>query len=286
MISNHPTPTLASPELAEITLSQEHPMAKFCWYLYLPIGLVLGLVRVLLLLLVFAMTSIWKGIGNQLTNHAILAILGVRITYDRRPGELLKDLAGSIGAVNHVSVYDILIGLNLPNTTLLLAAPREKIPYLIIRKIIDHMPGTSWDLYDKRQLVRNFQAWTQTRSSHPIFVVPEKTINNGKGLFAFQSDFLHKAPQVVPLALRIWIPFGLHPHASYLSYAGRLLRLLALPIVHLSATALPPRKQQVGQSNEAFARQIQEDIAAYLGIPATRWTHVDKRMFMQRRRVP
>jgi len=267
--------------IADITLSREDATSKILWYIYLPLGIMIAILRFGLLFLFFSLTNLLKIKGNKATNAVVLSILGVHIRYNLDQDKLSKRLSGSIGACNHVSVYDILCGLNLPDTSLLLAAPPEKVPNTIIHKIIGHMSGTAWDIYDRRKLVQHFQSWAENQYQEAVFVVPEKTINNGEGLFSFHPQFFNKAPKVVPVAVKINIPFGLHPHASHLSYQGRLFRLLALPWIRFQVAMLPPRIQQDNQTPEAFARQIQEDIAGYLAIPATRWTHVDKNEFMK-----
>ncbi|MEM6738433.1 MAG: hypothetical protein AAF620_20440, partial [Bacteroidota bacterium] len=165
-------------------------------------------------------------------------------------------------------------------TTTLLYKPEGPLNKFI-DKVIGQMNGTTWNLLSKRELAVHFKAWRKDLSKKAVFVVPEKTINNGKGLFLFDPEFIGKGFNVIPLVIDISLPFGLHPHATHLSYIGRLQRLFMLPYTSFKVSALSGKSKKENQSREAFAKEVQTEIAQFLKIPSTNYSHLDKKAFME-----
>lgn len=266
--------------IAEITLSEESLATKIFWILYFPVGSVLAIFRILGLTLAFGIIRVCRIRSSALTNALVNFFLGLRISYNLPYDELQQHFAGRILAANHISVYDLFVGLNLPRIAVLFSKPDGHLINRLILAVVTNMHGITWDAGHLRERVRNFNAWAEDPESLSLCVVPEKTISNGKGLFAFDPVFFAKGYEVVPLALKTTLPFGLHSHPTYLSYLGRLWRLLSMPVTPIEVAALPARRRQPWQSKEDFAGLIQQDIATYLGIPATSWRPHEKKAFL------
>ncbi|MEM6347256.1 MAG: hypothetical protein AAF927_25425 [Bacteroidota bacterium] len=272
-------------DVKSISLSKESLASKFFWWLYLPFGSVLAIFRLCLLFVGLNLLRLLHIKQCPATNAFVRRVLGIQITYNLNQDAMQKHLAGRIVAVNHISVYDMFVPLNLPQAAVIFAKPKGRVLNFLIQSIVRNMHGITWDVYHKRALIKHYRAWKQQPQKLCLFVAPEKTINNGDGLFAFEADLFARGYEVVPMALKMRLPFGLHPHASYLSYFGRLWRLLSLPFIQIEANALAARPPLKHQFKPDFARSIQTDIARYLGIPATAWRPEDKHSYLQVRKL-
>lgn len=136
-----------------------------------------------------------------------------------------------------------------------------------------------WTIRDRRHLARRFAEWRQSPHGTALYITPEGTISNGRGLFRFESEFLTRGMPVVPVAIRLKTPFGLRPHPLHDSGFRNAFRLLAMPWLHYEVTCMPRMVQVHGQDRTEFARQVQQTVAGKLGIPATEFGREDKHAY-------
>ena len=70
----------------------------------------------------------------------------------------------------------------------------------------------------------------------------EGGMTNGQGMMKFSRGFMTFAKQlpVVPVALRVALPWGLHTHTLTSSFAANMFWFCFAPWVRLDATVLPP----------------------------------------------
>lgn len=255
---------------------------------YLPFGAVLAVAR-LLAIPVFSLTALLlPARGKPRLFRMLLAVMGLRITYNLNRQEIGAHVEGCVVAANHISLLDNFLVSSLPYTTIMVGDPvRGANPLSVaIGYLAFHCAGgTFWTVRDRRQLVRRLATWKGSPRGTALYVTPETTINNGQGLFRFQPEFLARGMPVVPLALSLKTPFGLNPHPLHASGSATVLRLLMMPSLRYDLTYLPRQTRQPDQSPEAFARQVQETVANHLGIPATAWSRDDKHAFRRATRA-
>ncbi len=252
------------------------------FYLYLPFGIIIFLVRIMVLfvsgLLIIPLS---RNIKCQVL-QIVLWMIGIQIKRNMNHQQIEQHTLGSVIAINHVSVFDFFLSLIQPNATVVLVHTPGNISKLMISFLMKVSGVNCWRIADKRQLAKYLIQWRKAPRKISLCVTPEATINNGRGLFSFRPEFLSRGFAVVPIAVSMKTPFGISAHPALASGPRRFLRLFMMPWIRFEMTYLQKKTQAKGQSKEAFAQEIQQDIAHQLGIPATKWTKEEKHDYISR----
>jgi len=255
--------------------------------LYMPFGSVLAFLRLLSIPLFCGFGMVLPRQHRHVVFNAMLAVMGLRIRYNVSRAEIRRRVAGCVVAANHISLIDNFLVTSLPCTTIMVGDPMRKanplsvaIGYLAFRGA----GAEYWTIRNRRNLVSHLADWRKDPSSTALYVTPEGTIDNGKGLFRFEPELLTRDMPVVPLALKLIAPFGLNAHPLFDPGWRNLLRLLSMPWLRFELTYLPARMQAPGQSTAAFAKDVQTAIADHLGIVATGVGRADKHDYRRRMR--
>jgi hypothetical protein len=112
-------------------------------------------------------------------------------------------------------------------------------------------------------------------------------MTNGRAMMQFSRGFLRFAAPlpVVPVALRLVTPFPtVTCHTWTSGFLANLFWFSFQPWCELRATVLPAQQYQPGSSKAGFVQQVQEAIAAQLGVPISDLNIQQKRKLAQRRK--
>lgn len=210
----------------------------------------------------------------------LLIIFGIKIKCNIPIEKVRTHTQGCVVAGNHVSVFDFIPSLMMPLSTVMVVNTSGKASFLIEYLFFLISGAKCWRVEDLRSLSRHFGEWRKDRTKTALYTTPEGTINNGSGLFRFRPDFLNKGFTVVPLAIKLKLPFGVSAHPVPMSGTLRFLRLLMMPFLYFEWSYLSQRVPTKSQSKQAFADEIQANIAEYLGVQTTTFTPEDKRKFV------
>ncbi|GEM_PF-1346130 len=268
--------TCHSPSVADLCTAQVWKGRALWRWLYLPLGCALVLNR--LQAVVFISLIAWPlpVAAKQLMYRVLLFILGVKITCKMSPKQVAAHTDGCIVAANHISVFDHFPVLAMPSATIMVANSDSPLGAATAFLLFKCSGGTFWKVSDKKMLARRIREFRRRPSGTALYTTPETTINNGHGLFRFRPEMLNRGLPVVPLALRLNVPFGLTANPLHASGLMKFLRLLAMPRIEFEMSYLAPQVRTAHQSDQAFADQIQQSIAEHLAIAACHWTRDDK----------
>lgn len=256
----------------------------FLFLLWIPIGFLLFLVRIISIILLFLLLYLKLIKKNNTLYRFAIWILGIRISRNFQMKELIQHINGCVIPTNHISLFDILITADLPNTTIMIGKPIKETCFMVrmLFAFLSQFSSTKfWHVIERRTLVNLLNRWREFPNGTSLYTTPEMTIGNGKGLFSFNSAFVCMGMPVVPMAVKIKLPFGMNPHPLLSNGDKILLRLLMLPSVKFELTFLDKVTRQQ-ESKESFTKKIQSLIAEQLGIKATDITAKDRHYYKKK----
>lgn len=244
--------------------------------LYLPFGCALALNRLQAVIVISLLAWPLPAGAKRIMYRLLLLILGVKITCKKTPDEVAAHTDGCIVAANHISVFDHFPVLAMPSATIIVANSDSPIGAATAFLLFKCSGGTFWKVSDKKMLARRLRDFRRNAIGTALYTTPEATINNGKGLFRFRPELLNRGLPVVPLALRLNLPFGLTANPLHSPGVMKFLRLLMMPRIEFEMSYLAPLTRAEHQSDQDFADQVQASIATHLKIPAYHFTREDK----------
>ncbi len=238
---------------------------------YWPIGIALAAGRMALAILAAPLAmALPPGVSSRLF-PLIRRAMGVRVISNLRGEELVRLTDGCVVALNHISVFDLLAVCGQPRACIAIGQDGGALGRASIMPLARGSGAQLWRVADRRALARHIAAWRAQPSGTSLYVSPEETIGNQRGLFQFQPSFLARGFPVVPAALRLTTPFGLNADPLLSSKPANFLRLLAMPAVTFKLDYLPRLTRGPDESKTAFAKRVQQAIADHLGVAATDW---------------
>ncbi len=253
------------------------------WALWFPFGLLVAICRVFLLIIYTILMQFCSAETKKKTYKKLLSLMGIKITCNLDYEAVRTHTNGCIVAANHISVFDHFPALAMPLSTLMVHHV-DSIAGKVMGFLLFKGSGTSyWEVNNLKQMVKKFRDWKKSPDGVALYVTPEATINNRRGLFRFRPDFLVRGRPVVPLAVSIHLPFGMAPNPIDSSGLIKFLRLLTSPTIHFNLDYLEPLPAYVSESEsgsqQQYADRVQQKIAEHLAIPATRVTREDKHQY-------
>lgn len=255
-------------------------------YLYLPVGIILLVLRLFSLFLASLIALVLPRAGKRALYRCLLKAMNIRIKCAMTPQQVGQHTDGCVVALNHISVFDHYPVLAMPFATVMVVKTDSIIGKLTGHLLFQCSGSSYWQVTDdKRQLAGHFRQWQRAPEGTALYITPEATINNGKGLFRFRPEFMVRRRPVVPLAMKLKTPLGLNPNPLEDPGAMKFLRLLAMPWLEFELTFLAHQSPAAEQSDQDFADQVQNAIAQHLQIAATRWTREDKYHDLEQRRL-
>ena len=106
--------------------------------------------------------------------------------------------------------------IDMPHATVLVGHPIKdtniitRIMFLFIECISS---VKFWYVTDRRNFVRYLSEWKKTPKGTTLYPTPEMTINNGRGLFRFNTAFVCVGRPIVPSSILLSIWYGSAPFA-------------------------------------------------------------------------
>ncbi|MDW6003886.1 lysophospholipid acyltransferase family protein [Vibrio mangrovi] len=244
--------------------------------LYMPFGFLLLLFRLLLIGAYGVIFPLFPVSRRKRIYRIFIRMLGIRVRCNMTSQEVGQHTAGCVVASTHVSIFDHIPGLAMPHATLMIDKSDSPLGKFVGYILFKGSDSNYWLVRNQRQLVQCFRQWNKSPEQHALYITPEATINNGKALFRFRPEFMIRGQPVVPLALKVKLPFGLSPSPMMSPGYVRFLTILMMPYIHFEVTYLDKLHYSKEQAPQEFADTVQQAIADYLEIPATRWTKDDK----------
>ena len=251
-------------------------------YLYLPFGVILMLMRVMLVAGLHCASFALPDSLNQRLYRFQIFFLGIRVQYNLTLHEIRQHTDGCVVAANHVSALDTFTVLSLPQVTIMAGNPLKSLNFfsrLWHSSAFRFSGARFWLVSDRREFARHLRSWREQPEGTSLYTTPEMTINNQRGIFKFNTAFVCLDMPVVPLALTVENCFGLKHHPVNSSGLAIFLRLLMMPRLDFTLSYLGKMVRAAGESKEDFASRIQHSIAAHLRVAATEWTAADKHAY-------
>ncbi|MHA3904710.1 lysophospholipid acyltransferase family protein [Castellaniella sp. WN] len=250
--------------------------------LYLPFGIAIAISRIVFITLICTTSWLFPAAVKRFVFKILLWVLGIRLHYNLSLNDIGERTQGCVVAANHVSVFDPLTVLALPHATIMVGNPLRKTNII---SILSHFSALKcsgagfWYVTEKKEFVRRIARWRAHPQGVALYTTPEMTINNGRGLFRFNTTFVCLGMPVIPATLKLSTPLGLNPHPVNSSGIGIFFRLLMMPCLRYEVTYLDRLERRDGESKEMFSRRVQQAVAAHLGIPPSSWTAEDKHAY-------
>ena len=251
--------------------------------LYCPLGVLLACLRLLSIALIsligYWLEKIRPGINKIYLIKAVLWTLGYQT--ETQGFVIFSDSMGKPGIVvsNHVALTGFWVLSQFGGTVV---ASKDAS---LLEKMLSSLCSVIF-IHDLRSLRATIQRSFEQTSDLKIFISPEGTINNGKGLFRFQKFAFSLDKPVYPVVIRVIAPFGIKIATTStnrsLSHICDYAWLLFLPYLKFELKFLPPQVCENYESPTDFANRVQIMIADSLGIPATMLTSKDKQELRQR----
>lgn len=255
---------------------------SFLWLIYLPIGMIVALIRLLFIALVSLTSWALPTAFKRPLFRLLIRVLGIQVRYNLSESEIGAYTEGCVVAANHVAVFDPFTVLSLPHATIMVGNPLRKTNIL---SILAHFSAFQcsgakfWPVTEKKEFVRRITHWRSHPQGVTLYTTPEMTINNGNGLFKFNPTFVCLGMPVIPAAVKLVTPLGLNPHPIGSSGAAIFFRLLMIPYLRYEITYLDRQEREPGETKENFCTRIQHAIAQHLNIVPSRWTVQDKHAY-------
>ncbi|XP_070612853.1 lipid droplet-regulating VLDL assembly factor AUP1 isoform X2 [Erythrolamprus reginae] len=242
--------------------------------LYAPVGLCLLLVRLFVGLHVFLVScALPDGPPRRFLVRALCSVLGL-LVWQSRP----RSARAPVLVANHVTPFD-------HNVLGLLAACSAPVlngaaGFVCWSRGFLEVAGAE----SRAELLEGLKGYCSRGGNPPLLLFPEEATTNGRvGLLRFSSWPFSIAGAVQPLALRVWRPFVAVSVAGA-SWVTELLWTFFVPVTVYQVRWLPSVHRRAEETQEDFARRVQELLALELGVVSTCLTAADKAEHLKRLR--
>lgn len=266
--------------LCDERLWEGSPLNKLYWLLWCPAGIAVALIRLALLLAYTPLSLCFAAVTRRKLYRGLLWALGVRVRCNMNWVEVERHTDGCVVALNHISIFDHFPVLAMPGATVMVDHADSLFGKLVGILLFKGAGSTYWKVSNIKTIVSRFREWHRTPEGTTLYITPEATINNGRGLFRFRPEFMIRGRPVIPLAMKLHVPLGLIPNPLTSSGSSKFIRLIMSPYLIFDLTFLathPPLKNPHDKdAGQAFADGVQGAIAAHLNIPATWHVREDK----------
>lgn len=270
----------------DITLLCEREMfysgkkGRIRWMLWFPFGIFMALYRIAILLIYSLLIQLFPASVKKRAYKVFLGLMNIHVTSNLSFNKVKEYTEGCVVASNHVSIFDHFPALSMPLATLMVDHT-DSFAGKIVGFLLFKSSGSSyWQVGNLKQMMKSFRGWNKSPAGIALYVTPEATINNGRGLFLFRPDFLVRGRPVVPVALKISLPFNMVPNPLHAKGPAKFLRLLMSPVICFRMDYLSkiPAYLSAAESGspQDYANRVQHAIAEHLAIPATQFTPQDK----------
>lgn len=257
---------------------------KICFVLYIPFGVFLLCIR-LLLCPIYAAMGLTINLVNKNMNKIILIkfmlwTMGY-ITQFKHYSEnyVTSRSSQKIIVTNHVALSGFWVLSQLGGTIV------ANSDASILERWASAFSSVIY-INNLKTIREKFTQYFLQNEKACIFISPEGTINNGEGLFLFQKFAFSLNKPIYPIAIKVTAPFGVNISTvsanQKLSHLCDYLWLFFLPFTKFELHFLPMQHIYTEEKAADFATRVQNLIAKQLDIPATCLCAKDKQQLRQR----
>ncbi|XP_038071334.1 lipid droplet-regulating VLDL assembly factor AUP1-like [Patiria miniata] len=251
-------------------------LAGILLLLYMPLGLILTVLRIFLGFHVFIISCLLP--RSWLIRRVVLRVmclfLGLAISHE---GLEKRDRAAKVIVANHVSVFDhVTIGLVIPS---------------VVPNVWSLPAFMTWALgytemgarEGRRTLLQTLKTYFASNTL-PITSLPEGAMTNGKvGLLKFSTWPFDLGEAVQPVILRVRRPLlGVNVESIGSSLWKDIFWFLFVPFTHFHVRLLPSQRRAESETVEDYSRRVQGIMADELGTKVTPFTSADKAEYIKR----
>jgi ancient ubiquitous protein 1 len=271
-------------EIKHLFKSKRFPESEFkilCLVLYLPVGIVLFILRTILALSVVLIGCSLSDtrIIHKLVNKIACLALGITVTVEN-PDEkenVEVYISNNLSILDHLAVHTA--------TGSVSAGPQMHPAFA--RGLGIHHFGPAANLESFKKNVAQVLAEQQI----PVHFTPEDKITNGKALLKFKSYPFSIANKVQPVCIRIERPFlDLSVTTLGSSYWSDVLFYMFSPLTNYKLKFLPPLERKSLAEGE-FSEIVRQNIASTLRVETPEFSAADlleweKRQLTEQQRAP
>ncbi|EFA08762.1 lipid droplet-regulating VLDL assembly factor AUP1 [Tribolium castaneum] len=259
----------------------ENELKILCLVLYLPVGIVLFILRTILALSVVLIGCSLSDtrIIHKLVNKIACLTLGITVTVENPD----KKENVEVYISNNLSIFDHLA----VHTATGSVSPGAQMHPALARGLGVHYFGTQTNLESFKKNVADFLSEQQI----PVHFTPEEKITNGKALLKFKSYPFSLTNKVQPVCISIERPFlDLSVTTLRSSYWTDVLFYMFSPLTNYKLKFLPPlEKKSVAEAE--FSEIVRQNIASALKVETPELTAADlleweKRQLVEQQRAP
>lgn len=250
---------------------------KMLFLAYLPIGLVLLVVRALTFFIVcLGMIVLPRSIGDIILPPLLRLTNGLVVLHNHDKRRLTD--APYVLAGNHVSDFDTFAMWSVtPRWSCVTSAHLKSIPVMgAVYRALDaiFVAPTPESREQTKQEIKNKLA----ANKNPVLIFPEGGLTSGKTGTMMYSKFVFSLDcAIVPVAIRLRNIWPVEHDYVGSSWGKNFFWYLIVPFNVFEITFLPVETRREGETPEEFAQRIQRLTCDYLNIAATKHTYADKK---------
>ncbi|XP_078486984.1 lipid droplet-regulating VLDL assembly factor AUP1 [Ciona intestinalis] len=264
-------------ELANLVPKQriESTLWSILVFCYIPLGVLLMLIRIFLTLNYFCMQVVFNCLCTRqnkvrrIFEKIFLFILGVAV--NERNEKSFDN--SSVVVLNHLSRVDGYFIAALCNLT---AAVNLRVTGTLISVLrclhVDDAPNNS-DINSIKELLQ---------VKKPVLVFPEPCPTNGAGLLKFRDWPFNHEFQIQPMVVRMKRPFPISGSTLDSVWWSDLLWSFFCPLTIYDITILPTMRKNKDENSNEFKERIRKSMSSMLDAPCTNYDASDVVEYLKR----
>jgi 1-acyl-sn-glycerol-3-phosphate acyltransferase len=251
--------------------------AKFLFVLYLPLGLLVLVTRLVMFLLVcVSVLLLPRAVGDLINIPLLRLVCGLVVRHNYKGKPLANEpylIAG-----NHVSDFDTFaMWMVMPRFHTITGAHLKVIP--IVGNVYSRLDAifVAPTPESRGEVKAKIQELVKT-DPNPILIFPEGGLTNGKaGTMMYHRFVFSLDIAIVPAAISMSDPWPVYHDYIGSTWAKNFFWFLFVPFHVFDITFLPSQKRNENETQEEFAVRVQKLTSSSLGIEATSFSYSDKK---------
>ncbi|XP_072378485.1 lipid droplet-regulating VLDL assembly factor AUP1-like [Diabrotica undecimpunctata] len=251
--------------LLQINRIPESDITLILFILYLPVGLVLILLRSFILLSLFLITQVLPDtpVSQKLINRIACVGLGISIHVENPK---VKDNV-HMYISNSLSIFDQIAVCSASGAV----SPSCRTTLEKVLGLSTYCFGSITNLDNFKNNIKQFMVEKKT----PLYFAPEEKLTNGKALLKFKTYPFEFANKVQPVCIRIERPFlDVAVTTVGSTFVSDMLYFLFVPITNYKLTFLAPLEKST-MSDDEFGEIARQNMATSLKVQVTNYTSND-----------
>uniref|UniRef100_S4RGN0 Lipid droplet-regulating VLDL assembly factor AUP1 n=1 Tax=Petromyzon marinus TaxID=7757 RepID=S4RGN0_PETMA len=242
-------------------------LSLLLFLLYLPFGLCLLLLRTFIGVHVFLIASaLPDSLVRRFIVRVMCSVLGLFVSQD---DPRKRDKTARVFICNHVTDFDH----NVLNLLFSCVTPLLDSPATVLTWARGY---TDLGRSHRPTLLSSCRKLCSQEGSPPLLLFPEEATTSGQaGLLKFSTWPFSINPSVQPVALSVGRP-AVAVNVIGSSWLQDLVWTFFLPFTHYQVRWLPTESQHEGETEDGFAKRVQELMAVELGVVSTPYSKADK----------